>query len=164
YPMSRAAAALRHRVKDPDAKVRFRAGSAVRRLGLDDVGLPDIRFPAPWRGPGGGGFRPDPLARGGWNPSGWSFGIQPPSPTRRGRLADHGLPEIERIADLAALLGTDAEAITRLTRPGVAAGAPYVEFAVAKARGGQRRIAAPRAELKGVQRRLLDRILSRVPV
>jgi retron-type reverse transcriptase len=39
-----------------------------------------------------------------------------------------------------------------------------VEFEIAKARGGTRRIAAPRARLRAIQRKLLDEILANVPV
>lgn len=40
----------------------------------------------------------------------------------------------------------------------------YFEFEVKKANGGKRKISAPRPELKGVQRAILEKILERVPV
>ena len=49
-------------------------------------------------------------------------------------------------------------------RPGTEAGSGYVEFEVPKAKGGTRRIAAPRAPLRKVQRIILDQILAKVPL
>ena len=143
---NQAAQLLRPLVKDPVMKVRGRARKAIRYLGLDDVALPN---PA--------------ASDGGWNPTGWSFGNLV-HPTRPANLARYGLPEISGRAQLATLLGVDSADFARLMRPGEGPGAPYVEFEVAKARGGVRRIAAPRAELKRVQRVILAEILARVPV
>ena len=49
-------------------------------------------------------------------------------------------------------------------RPGTEPGSGYVEFEIPKAKGGTRRIAAPRAPLRKVQRKILDEILAKVPV
>ena len=49
-------------------------------------------------------------------------------------------------------------------RPRLALSIAEAKFEVAKARGGVRRIAAPRAELKRVQRVIVGEILARVPV
>ena len=48
-------------------------------------------------------------------------------------------------------------------RPGVEPGSGYVEFEIPKAKGGTRRIAAPRKTLRNVQRTILDKILAQVP-
>lgn len=161
YPRTAASQALRPLVKDPDPRVRGHARHAVRQLGLDDVALPDTRRRIP---PWVRVIRP--TTPGAWNPTGWQFGT---TPARRSsqpaELERHGLPALGSAADVAALVGLDhADDLRALLRPGVASGAPYIEFAVPKADGSERRIAAPRARLKRVQRVILDRILARLPV
>ena len=156
YPRSRAAQALRHLVKDSDPGVRRKALSAVRSLGLEDVALPDSRYTP--NGP------VTPATRGGWNPTGWLYNAPVSRPTRPDALAELGLPQLRMVREVAVLLEVKPDDLDRLMRPGTRSGAPYVEFEIDKATGGKRRIAAPRAELKRVQRILLEQILSRVPV
>jgi hypothetical protein len=48
-------------------------------------------------------------------------------------------------------------------RPGSQTGSPYVDFQIAKARGGKRTISAPRAPLRAIQRQIHTQILARVP-
>jgi hypothetical protein len=158
YPRSRAGGALRRVVKDPDSRVRSRARAAVRQLGLDDVALPDTRVELDPEATVG------PRTRGGWNPTGWLFGTHAAAPTREEALAAHGLPELTSSDDVARLCGIDPDDLPRLMRPGAAAGAPYVEFSIPKARGGERVISAPRAPLKRAQRAILAQILARLPV
>lgn len=157
-----AAKLLRPLVKDADLGVRSRARHAVRKLGLEDVALRDGRFEAS-------------EGIGGWNPTGWSFGLyaaprpyprQPPrSPPREAVLAQQGLPALKTVAELRALLGLEAEDdLRRLLRPGVGVGSAYVEFTIPKSGGGERRITAPRARLKRVQRSILRAILSKLPL
>ena len=163
FPRSAAARVLRRVVKDPDSKVRGAARNAVRTLGLDDVAPPDIRF-TPGDGPG---------ARGGHNPTGWAFGTfaadreaerRPRRPARPSALEAHGLPRLATPAAVAKLAGVPEDDLASLMRPGTEAGSGYVEFEIPKAKGGTRRIAAPRARLRKVQRILLEQILDRVPV
>jgi RNA-directed DNA polymerase len=162
FPRTAAARALRPLVKDPDPKVRGQARLAVRKLGLEDVALPDTRRPI---APGLRAIRP--TTPGGWNPTGWQFGttVRASKPARPAERERHGLPALDSAADVARLVGLDhTDDLRVLMRPGVAAGAPYVEFSVPKADGSARRIAAPRARLKQVQRIILDQILARLPV
>jgi hypothetical protein len=156
YPRSRAAQMLRHLVKDPDASVRGRARGAVRRLGIDDVALPDTAV-AP-------NAPVTAQTRGGWNPTGWLYHGRAAAPTRSAALAELDLPAISNVRELAALLEIKPDDFDRLMRPGTRSGAPYVEFEIDKATGGKRRIAAPRAALKRVQRIILARILAKIPV
>jgi hypothetical protein len=168
----RAAQLLRPLVKDPDYRVQARARHAVSALGLDDVALPDKRFKAP--------RRPNPYAPGGWNPTGWCFGLfgarvawmsghgrgqaTATAPVRKTLLEKHGLPPLGSVADLVRWLGLGkAKELRRLLRPGSGSGAPYVEFEVPKASGEPRRITAPRPALKRLQRRILDEILGKLP-
>lgn len=171
--LGRAAAAgvLRRIVKDPDVLARRAARAGVRRLGLDDVAAPDTRYKPPR-------FM-RPLVPGGWNPTGWSFGLyggddrggwfgSSPRPRldrkRERKIAKPELPPLPTRAALAKFLGLGSAAeITRWLRPGEAKGSGYVAFEIPKATGGTRRIHAPRAALKKAQRRILDGILSLVP-
>jgi hypothetical protein len=120
------------------------------------VALPDTRFTAD---PGD----TSPKAPGGWNPTGWMFGIRARSPGQPGTLAAHGLPPLNDAAEVAALVGIDPKELPKLMRPGAESGSPYVEFTVPKASGGTRTISAPRAALKKVQRTILDGILAKLP-
>ncbi|MEZ4295031.1 MAG: reverse transcriptase family protein [Polyangiaceae bacterium] len=163
---SAAGSLLRRLVKDPDAVTRRAARAGVRLLGLEDVAAPDTRFKPP--------RFPRPLAPGGWNPTGWSFGLYGgPYPAASGTLHIRkrkptkeklALPDLSTPAALAKLLGVASPAaLTRWLRPGEEAGSGYVAFEIPKATGGSRRIHAPRAELKRLQRRILTEFLSKIP-
>ncbi|HEX5750581.1 MAG TPA: reverse transcriptase family protein [Archangium sp.] len=158
FSSTTAARWLRQRVKDPDNRVAQSARSAVRKLGLADVAPPDLRGDPRYRHG----------AVGGWNPTGWNFGlfanqihgyrrrVKRPPPT------SGELPALRTRADVARLVGVDESALDALMRPGTEAGSGYVEFEVPKRSGGVRRISAPRQALKEVQRALLDQVLARM--
>jgi len=144
-----AARALRRVYHDPDPSVRAMARRATARLGLTSRSHE-------LRERGEGGVTP------------WAFGIFATdrgagrTPRKPSRPLAHGLPKLASEADVAALVGVDE--LAPLMRPGVGPGSGYVEFEVAKAKGGTRRIAAPRAELRRVQRVILDKILNHIPM
>lgn len=104
----------------------------------------------------------------------WAFGLfaqaggrarRPRQPARASALDEHGLPRLATGDQVARLVGADdLRGLMPLMRPGTGPGSGYVEFEVPKARGGTRRIAAPRAALRRVQRTILDAILARVPL
>ena len=170
-----AASLLRRMVKDRSRRVRRFAWSTVRHLELDDVALPESV--APQRIPARKGINPftgeamiiparvvtkatgvGALPIGGFNPSGWNFGLYR-NRARKHRRVD-ALAELRSEEDVARLVGCDDLAkLTPLTRPGTGPGAPYVAFEVPKATGGVRQILAPRGTLKKVQRLLLDFVL-----
>jgi RNA-directed DNA polymerase len=158
YARAPAAAILRRAIKDPDKGVRAAATRAVKRLRLTDVAPPDVRFePRQTR---------TPWNRGGWNPSGWAFGLAPGAHRRRGGAKSTStpvLPVLKTRAEVAALVGVPPEELPKFMRAGVGPGSGYVEFERPKRRGGMRRIAAPRAPLRKVQRALLDKVLALVP-
>jgi hypothetical protein len=158
FSRSTAAKVLRHLVKDGNQGVRASARAAVRRLGIDDVALRDTRVQLPR----------NPMAIGGYNPTGWSFGIlirwggRPPLAPEAERNA---LPQLPDRGALARLVGLgSADELVRFTRAGHGTGAPYIEFEVPKRSGGVRRISAPRPQLRRIQRAILDAILARLPV
>lgn len=159
---------LRPLIKDADTGVAVRARAAMHALRLDDVALPDTRYPQP--------KRPHPAAFGGWNVTGWCFGLfphwhrwlrrrqNPNQPAKLSLLEQHGLPALKTEADLLAWLGLKKRKdLLRLMRPGCGSGSPYVEFSIEKNSGGTRLISAPRAPLKKLQRRILDEILAKLP-
>lgn len=161
FPRTLAGKLLRRVVKDPDASVRKRARAVVARLGLDDIVPPDTRYD------GRNHF-------GKWNPSGWAFGLfrrhalrawdRAPRPaTKIAALGAQGLPRLASVAELCGWLGCEPAHLARLMRPGTREGSAYVEFEIPKAKGGTRRIAAPRRPLRRAQRKILDEILAKVP-
>ena len=162
FPRSTAARVLRRVVKDPDAGVRSAARKAVSQLGLHDVAPPDIRYQV------------DTGSQlGGHNPTGWAFGIFPndtskqrkaKTPSRVKALDQYKLPKLADVAAVAAFAGVDEDGLTALMRPGVEPGSGYVEFEIPKAKGGTRRIAAPRTPLRKIQRKILDEILAKIPL
>jgi retron-type reverse transcriptase len=155
-----AAGQLRRLVKDADPRVAVAARAAVRKLGLADVSPPDRRF-EPSR-------YPTRFAVGEWNPTGWNFGLYPMGRSVSGKAkrpppTTGALPELRTREDVARLVGVEAHALDALMRPGTEAGSGYVEFEVPKRSGGVRRISAPRAKLKAVQRALLEQVLAHMP-
>lgn len=162
FPRALAGKLLRRVVKDPDASVRNRARSTVLRLGLDDIAPPDTRYAG--RGP-----------RGKYNTTGWAFGLfrgharraydrnKAAPATQIAALGAQGLPALASVDDLCKMLGVDANQLHRMMRPGDQPGSAYVEFEVPKAKGGTRRLAAPRGPLRRAQRTILDQILAKVP-
>lgn len=159
FPRGPAARVLRRVTNDTDPNVRALARRTAEELGLSSTLPPDVRF------------RADRLGR--FATTGWAFGIfaskrvsaaKPKKPTRPDAIAAHHLPELESPADVAELVGVDPTNLDQLCRPGTEAGSGYVEFEIAKAKGGTRRIAAPRKPLRAVQRKILEAILAKVPV
>jgi len=149
-----AAGHLRRLVKDADGRVAHAARAAVRKLGIADVAPPDSHFTAPrW---------PRATAVGGWNPTGWSFGLYR-SGNEKSPPPAKDLPALHTPADVARLVGVDEAQLKALMRPGSGPGSGYVEFEVPKRSGGKRLISAPRAELKAVQRAILDKVLAKIP-
>ncbi len=163
-PRSVAARFLRRVVKDPDSGVRTAARRAVRALGITDVAPPDIRYKPTANDR-------EPLGK--YNVTGWAFGLfpnhqssqrKPKKATRKKALDQYKLPPLEDANAVAKLVGLDPEELTRMMRPGTEAGSGYIEFEIPKAKGGTRRIAAPRAPLRKAQRAILDQILAKVPL
>lgn len=161
YARTTAAQHLRRMVKDPDNAVASSARAAVQSLGIADVAPPDRRAPPPkYQGP---------MAIGGWNPSGWSFGLNRDHwAFRSSRAAKKtppklDLPPLKTKKELAALLGVKVSKLQSYSRPGTGPGSGYVEFEIPKRTGGVRKISAPRAPLKKIQRIILDQILAKMP-
>jgi RNA-directed DNA polymerase len=157
---------LRLLIKDPCARVRSAAHRAMRGLRLDDVALPDSRIKKPHH------YRGQLL--GGWNPSGWSYGLfgnmwsirQYRKQSRRPKttLAELGIPKLETRKDVLSWLKLGSiRDLRKLLRAGSGPGSPYVSFTIPKASGEPRTITAPRLTLRRVQRQILDELLSKLP-
>ena len=157
FPRGAAARALRRVTHDPDPKVRNQAARAVANLGLGDAAPPDVRF------------KDNSQTR--FALSGWAFGIfpstrvspRPKKPSRPKAIDAHQLPKLASRKDVAKLVGVADKDLDALMRPGTGKGSGYVEFEIPKAKGGTRRIAAPRKTLRVVQRTILDKLLAKVP-
>jgi RNA-directed DNA polymerase len=172
FGRSAIAGAIRRVIKDPDFRVRKRARGVLTDFGLTDVSLPDARMPKP-----ADAERLHGRESGGWNPTGWSFGLgqrvalpwpqlsrKVAAPSRPHTLKELGLPALPDRAAVANFLGLASDDdLVRFMRPGVGSGSGYVEFEIPKAKGGMRRISAPRKPLRTAQRKILDEILSKVP-
>jgi RNA-directed DNA polymerase len=157
-----AATLLRRVYKDPNTSVRSAARSAVGILGIEDVALPDSRFAAPrntWQ------------RQGGWNESGWAFGLPDPRARKPARRVPEDIANVrgtfkalQSADDVAKALGfKKAKELKAFMRPGAESGSGYVEFTIPKATGGVRTICAPRAPLKRLQRSILRDLLAKVP-
>lgn len=157
-PRGPALRALRRVFNDPDMKVRAKARTASSTLG-HGIARDELRA------------RVADDRRGGEEHTLWAFGLfasdrkrtrRPAVPSTSAAL---GLPALATPDDVARLVGLDgADDLAPLMRAGTGPGSGYVEFEIAKAKGGARRIAAPRAALRKVQRAILAKILARVPV
>ncbi len=146
---------LRRMVKDSDSKVRSAARASIRRLGLTDVAVPDDHFSSRSK---------RPLAPGGWNPTGWSYGIfRPWGYERDKKPLKVKLPAIGTRTELLKLLGIAPKDLDALLRAGEQPGSPYVAFEIPKRSGGTRTIHAPRKKLKALQRKILTEILQKIP-
>lgn len=155
---------LRVLVKDPNGRVRSAAHRSMRALRIDDVALPDGRFrPSPHR-----------QALGGWNPTGWSYGLfgnmyfvrqqkgkqRKPKPT----LSDLGVLKLQTRKDVLQWLQIPSLTdLRKLLRAGSGPGSPYVSFTIPKSSGEPRTITAPRMTLRKLQRKILDDLLSKLP-
>lgn len=157
-----AATLLRRAYKDPSPPVRSAARMGVGVLGVEDVALPDSRFPAPrntWQ------------REGGWNNTGWAFGLAAPRARKSGRRVPDEIAATRKVfkdlqtsEDVAKKLGfKKSKELKALMRAGAEAGSGYVEFTVPKSTGGLRTICAPRTPLKRVQRSILRDLLANVP-
>ena len=156
FARATAAGQLRRLVKDSDTRVSRVARATVHELGLADVSPPDRRFRPP--------RHPRPTSPGAWNPTGWNFGLFPTaSRAKRPPPTTSKLPALKLRRDVAELVGLKPAQLAALMRPGTGAGSGYVEFEVPKRSGGARRISAPRAQLKQVQRAILEKLLARMP-
>jgi RNA-directed DNA polymerase len=148
-PARAAARVLRRLAKDPDMDVRNQVSRAVRRSKIREVALP--------RGEGGD-----------WDTSGWLLDETKTNVTRhkpgKRTLEKHGLPVLLKLAELRKLL--NIKSTNQLGYFLLASDhkeGPYTTYTIPKRDGTDRKICAPKKQLKWVQRQILNHILSKVP-
>ena len=136
--------------KHPDPRMRRASAMLIRTRRLDEVALP--------------------LAPGdSWDPTGWRRGMTPRAihthASGSRRQADVGVPPLETIADLRALLGivSSSQLGFYLLASDSSDLEPYHTFRIPKRSGGSRLIAAPCDDLRRTQRAILSEILSTLP-
>ena len=143
---------LRRLAKDPDMTVRAYVARAVQRSKIQEVALPAKKD-------------------GDWNASGWML------PTKQGKAAQitrhksgtrvlerTGVPPLANLAQLRTLLNIKSQKqlgfflLTSDHKNG-----PYTTHTIPKRDGSDRKICAPKKQLKWVQKQILKHILSKVP-
>lgn len=140
---------VRRLVKDPDTTVRYRALRAASSGRLREVALPLDK-------------------KASWDSTGWQKGVirQPLTRHKQGQrvLQRLGLPKIGSIAELRELLGIrSAKQLGYFLLASDHGDGPYTKFTIPKRDGSDRDICAPKAQLRWVQRQILDKILDQVP-
>jgi RNA-directed DNA polymerase len=152
FPLSAVGQVLRRVVRDPDRGVRGVARRAATKLGLTTPAPSALRS----------------VERARFSTVSWAFGILPSTRERKKPKAPSrakpNVPAIASVKELAALVGVKPDELAKLMRPGTKPGSAYIEFEIPKAKGGSRKIAAPRMALRRVQRAILDKILAKVPM
>jgi RNA-directed DNA polymerase len=148
-PTRAAARVLRRLAKDPDMEVRTRVSRAVRKSKIREVALP--------RGESGN-----------WDTSGWLLDDEKKKITRhktgKRPLEKHGLPVLTKLADLRKLLNIKStNQLGYFLLASDHKDGPYTTYTIPKRDGSDRKICAPKKQLKWVQRQILRHILSQVP-
>ena len=141
---------LRRLSKDTELNVRRAVHKFVEKSQLREVSLPEGR-------------------EGDWDATGWLRGVRPGRLLRQRaghrRQGDKGVPAIKDVGDLRKLLDIRSDKqLGYLLLATDKDGGPYTQFTIPKRDGSDRRICAPKPQLRWVQRRLLDKILRPIPV
>ncbi len=141
---------LRRLVKDSDIRVRRKSHKVLQHLQPEEVALPKS-------------------AEEPWNYTGWTRGLRTSTLARHRtgtrQQEKNGLPPLRTAAELRKLLGiASSNQLGYLLLSTDKEQGPYTRFEIPKRNGKTREICAPRGVLKAVQRRILDKILSKVPV
>jgi RNA-directed DNA polymerase len=149
-PQRALARILRRLAKDPDMSVRTNIAYLIQRAKIQEVALP-----AKKDGP--------------WNVSGWSLSGKQVKITRHktGKrvLERTGVPPLANLEQLRKLLNIKSpQQLGFFLLASDQKNGPYETFTIDKRGGrGERKICAPKKQLKWVQRQILKHILSKVP-
>ncbi|MBL8601779.1 MAG: RNA-directed DNA polymerase [Myxococcales bacterium] len=155
-PPNDAAAVLRRALVDPDTSTRDRADRLLAQLERQEAPLRARRS------------TPEAELVDAWGPTGWRFGrlLRNPPARKKAKLAPvpRAVSAVLKSEEtfLKAIEVDSVSALQPLYRAGDGPGAPYVRFEIAKRGGGVRAILAPRKALKGVQRALYEKVLSKL--
>ncbi len=150
-PQRALARVLRRLAKDPDMHVRRNVGYLIQRSKIQEVALPAKKD-------------------GDWNVSGWSLsGKQQRKITTKHKSGKKvqertGVPPIPNLAALRTLLNIKSpKQLGFFLLASDAKGGPYTTHTIPKRDGSDRKICAPKKQLKWVQKQILKHILSKVP-
>ena len=141
---------LRRLAKDPDMAVRGSVAQAVTKGKFKEVALPRTK----------GGDD--------WNATGWLLPAENTKVTRHktGTRAQEktGVPVVNTVAQLRTLLGIkSSKQLGFFLVASDFKDGPYTTYTIPKRDGSERKICAPKKQLKWVQRQILKHILSNVP-
>jgi len=151
-PVRALARALRRLAKDPDMTVRTRIAYLIKRSKIREVALPAKQG-------------------GDWNPTGWMLPAEHGRPARITRhksgksvQARTGVPPLAKLAQLRALLNIKSpRQLGFFLLASDYKNGPYTTHVIPKRDGSDRKICAPKKQLKWVQKQILKHILSKVP-
>ena len=148
-PLVAAARVCRRLAKSPDLMLRDRVRKLLAAGKIREVALPGRR-------------------NGNWDATGWFAGLTDAGlarhPTGSDTQADRGVPTLLTVADVRELLGIASPAqLGYFLLASDAGNGPYTAFTIPKRDGSERVIHAPKAQLKWVQRQILEKILSPLP-
>ena len=148
-PERAAARVLRRLAKDSDMEVRSHVSRALRKSKIREVALPHKKG-------------------GDWDTGGWLLQSEESKVTRhkggKRPLEKNGLPVITNLAQLRKLLNIKStNQLGFFLLASDHKDGPYTTHTIPKRDGSDRKICAPKKQLKWVQRQILKHILSKVP-
>lgn len=140
---------LRRFAKDADMEVRKQVKAAIKKTKVREVALPAKKD-------------------GDWDASGWMLPDGHPKLVRRktGRrvLEKTGVPVLKNLQQLRELLGIKSpNQLGYFLLASDSKDGPYTTYTIPKRDGSERKICAPKKQLKWVQRQILRHILVKVP-
>jgi retron-type reverse transcriptase len=149
FPARGIARVLRRLAKDPDTQVREQVAKAIRKAKIREVALPQKED-------------------GDWDASGWLLGpdkqVTRHKKTGRRTLEKNNLPVLTKLVQLRKLLNVKSpNQLGYFLLASDKKDGPYTTYTIPKRDGGERKICAPKKQLKWVQRQILRHILSQVP-
>jgi RNA-directed DNA polymerase len=150
-PSRALARVLRRLAKDPDMKVRNQITYFIKKSKIQEVALPAKKD-------------------GDWNVTGWML----PAEKSKAKITRHktgkrvlertGVPAIANLATLRTLLNIKSpRQLGFFLLASDHKGGPYTTHTIPKRDGSERKICAPKKQLKWVQKQILKHILSKVP-
>jgi retron-type reverse transcriptase len=141
---------LRRLAKDPDMSVRTPVARMIAKGKIQEVALPAKKD-------------------GDWNASGWLLTEEQAKIAKKHKTGKRvqertGVPALATLADLRKLLNVKSPAqLGFFLLASDHKGGPYTTHTIPKRDGSERKICAPKKQLKWVQKQILKHILSKVP-
>jgi hypothetical protein len=149
-PARAVARVFRRLAKDPDMSVRSQVVRMIEKGKVQEVALPAKKD-------------------GDWNATGWVLTDEQARITRKHKTGKRvqertGVPPLATLADVRKLLSVKSPAqLGFFLLASDHKGGPYTTHTIPKRGGGERKICAPKKQLKWVQKQILKHVLSKVP-